>query len=54
MIQLIMRITGGETDSSKEVEYTDWDQVTAFARDFAVLAGKNAPQRLQENGFAEK
>ncbi|WP_213991450.1 menaquinone-dependent protoporphyrinogen IX dehydrogenase [Sodalis sp. dw_96] len=40
MIQLIMRMTGGETDSSKEVEYTDWRQVTAFARDFAVLAGK--------------
>ncbi|XBS69587.1 menaquinone-dependent protoporphyrinogen IX dehydrogenase [Acerihabitans sp. KWT182] len=40
MIQLIMRITGGETDSSKEVEYTDWQQVTAFAHDFAVFAGK--------------
>ncbi len=40
MIQLIMRMTGGETDSSKDVEYTDWGQVTAFARDFAHLAGK--------------
>ena len=34
MIQLIMRITGGETDSSKEVEYTDWAKVTDFARQF--------------------
>jgi menaquinone-dependent protoporphyrinogen oxidase len=40
MIQLIMRITGGETDSSKEIEYTDWPQVEAFARAFAGLAGK--------------
>lgn len=40
MIQLIMRMTGGETDSSKEVEYTDWQQVGAFARDFAELTGK--------------
>ncbi len=31
MIQLIMRITGGETDTSKEVEYTDWDAVARFA-----------------------
>ncbi|MDR0805335.1 MAG: menaquinone-dependent protoporphyrinogen IX dehydrogenase, partial [Enterobacteriaceae bacterium] len=27
MIQLIMKMTHGETDSSKEVEYTDWQQV---------------------------
>lgn len=40
MIQLIMRMTGGETDSSKEVEYTDWHQVSAFARDVAGLTGK--------------
>lgn len=40
MIQLIMRITGGETDSSKEIEYTDWPQVEAFTRDFASLTGK--------------
>ncbi|MCZ4059598.1 menaquinone-dependent protoporphyrinogen IX dehydrogenase [Pantoea sp. LMR881] len=40
MIQLIMRMTGGETDSSKEVEYTDWDQVARFAREFAQLSGK--------------
>lgn len=34
MIQLIMKITGGETDSSKEVEYTDWDKVEQFAIQF--------------------
>ncbi len=35
MIQLIMRMTGGETDASKEVEYTDWAQVEAFAARFS-------------------
>ena len=41
MIQLIMRMTGGETDSTKEVEYTDWHQVSRFANDFAQLPGKS-------------
>jgi len=40
MIQLIMRMPGGETDSSKEVEYTDWQQVARFAHEFAALPGK--------------
>jgi len=42
MIQLIMRMTGGETDTSKEVEYTDWEQVKKFAEDFAKLSYKKA------------
>ena len=35
MIQFIMRITGGETDTTKEVEYTDWEKVSEFARRFS-------------------
>lgn len=31
MIQFIMRLTGGETDTSREVEYTDWAQVEVLA-----------------------
>ncbi|MDG6895599.1 menaquinone-dependent protoporphyrinogen IX dehydrogenase [Volucribacter amazonae] len=31
MIQFIMRLTGGETDTSKEIEYTDWGKVKEFA-----------------------
>ncbi|PVZ86284.1 menaquinone-dependent protoporphyrinogen IX dehydrogenase [Serratia sp. S1B] len=34
MIRLIMKITGGETDTSKEVEYTDWQQVDRFTQEF--------------------
>ena len=30
MIQLIMRMTGGETDPTKEVEYTNWQRVDQF------------------------
>ncbi|MGB9095251.1 menaquinone-dependent protoporphyrinogen IX dehydrogenase [Erwinia sp.] len=40
MIRLIMRMTGGETDVSKEVEYTDWAQVGRFAHEFAGLSGR--------------
>lgn len=32
MIKLIMHITKGETDTSKEVEYTDWERVKVFAK----------------------
>lgn len=31
MIRLIMSMTGGETDTSKEVEYTNWNKVEKFA-----------------------
>ncbi|MDX1304218.1 menaquinone-dependent protoporphyrinogen IX dehydrogenase [Photobacterium sp.] len=34
MIKFIMKMTGGETDTTKEVEYTDWDKVSHFAAQF--------------------
>ncbi|MCG7783299.1 menaquinone-dependent protoporphyrinogen IX dehydrogenase [Lelliottia amnigena] len=37
MIRLIMKMTGGETDTTKEVVYTDWLQVASFAREIAQL-----------------
>ncbi|MCU7785524.1 menaquinone-dependent protoporphyrinogen IX dehydrogenase [Lelliottia amnigena] len=37
MIRLIMKMTGGETDTTKEVVYTDWQQVASFAREIAHL-----------------
>lgn len=30
-IQFIMKVTGGETDPTKEIEYTNWEKVTLFA-----------------------
>lgn len=32
----------GETDTSKEVEYTDWQQVSRFAQDFLALQYKSS------------
>lgn len=37
MIRLIMKITGGETDTSKEIEYTDWQKVAEFAQQVSAL-----------------
>lgn len=34
IIQLIMKLTGGSTDTSRDIEFTDWPQVRAFAREF--------------------
>jgi len=36
-IKLIMTITGGETDTTKTVIYTDWNEVDKFADDIASL-----------------
>jgi len=40
MIRLIMKMTGGETDTSKEVVYTDWQQVARFAHEIAQLSAR--------------
>ncbi len=38
MIRFIMSMTGGETDTTKEVEYTNWEKVAKFAQKVAQLA----------------
>jgi menaquinone-dependent protoporphyrinogen oxidase len=35
MLKLIARLTGGDTDTSRDWEYTDWNAVDALARAFA-------------------
>lgn len=35
MIRLIMKMTGGETDTSKDIEYTDWAKVDVFSAQIA-------------------
>lgn len=37
VIRFIMWLTGGPTDPSAQVEYTDWAAVDAFAEEIAVL-----------------
>jgi len=41
MIRLIMKMTQGETDTRKEVVYTDWQQVSHFAGDFVQLVANS-------------
>ena len=47
-IRLLMRLivghAGGETETSREYEYTDWPAVERFARDFSALL---APARAE-------
>lgn len=38
MIRFIMKITGGETDTSREYEYTNWEQVKIFAEKIGKLS----------------
>jgi menaquinone-dependent protoporphyrinogen oxidase len=38
LVRMIMKITGGPTDGTSVIEYTDWDQVNAFADQVAALA----------------
>ncbi|WP_070970103.1 menaquinone-dependent protoporphyrinogen IX dehydrogenase [Vibrio sonorensis] len=37
MIRFIMTMTKGETDTSKEVEYTNWEKVALFANKFEKM-----------------
>lgn len=37
LIQLIMKMTGGSTDKSQDIELTDWAKVDTFSKDFCAL-----------------
>ena len=37
LIQLIMKMTGGSTDKSQDIELTDWERVDMFTKDFTAL-----------------
>jgi menaquinone-dependent protoporphyrinogen oxidase len=39
MIQLIMKYTNGPTDPRSVIDYTDWNDVRAYGRHLAALAG---------------
>ncbi len=45
IIRLIMTITGGDTDTSRDYEYTDWAAVDAFADRFAAPLAAAVPRR---------
>ena len=42
MMRMIMGMAGGETDTSRDYEYTDWPEVERFAARFATAMGAPA------------
>jgi menaquinone-dependent protoporphyrinogen oxidase len=44
MMRLIVGIAGGDTDTSRDYEYTDWQAVDRFAGQFARLLPAAAPR----------
>jgi len=40
MMKRIAEKAGGDTDTTRDFEYTDWNEVREFARDFAELAAR--------------
>jgi len=46
MIRFIMSVTGGDTDTSREYEYTDWQAVSDFARQFGARLRAETPRVL--------
>ncbi|PKF57928.1 menaquinone-dependent protoporphyrinogen IX dehydrogenase [Alteromonadales bacterium alter-6D02] len=38
IIRLIMKITGGVTDTSQDIEYTDWNKVEQYAQEIIALS----------------
>ena len=49
MMRLIVGASGGDTDTSRDYEYTDWQAVERFAAEFAPPA--RAPKAPQSNRF---
>jgi menaquinone-dependent protoporphyrinogen oxidase len=46
MLKLIAKLTGGDTDTSRDWEYTDWDAVDALARGFAFALPRGSNDAL--------
>jgi menaquinone-dependent protoporphyrinogen oxidase len=40
MMKRIVAKAGGDTDTTRDFEYTDWNDLRTFARDFAALAAE--------------
>ena len=51
VMRRIVRKAGGDTDTSRDYEYTDWEDVGRFGRDFAAKAQDTAA-RVQDTRLA--
>ena len=47
MMRMIVGFAGGDTDTSRDYEYTDWAAVTRFAETFGKTSVRDRPQRLR-------
>jgi len=52
LMRMIMAMVGGETDMSRDHEYTDWAQVEAFARSLFPHLGDRARARRGDGALA--
>jgi menaquinone-dependent protoporphyrinogen oxidase len=42
IMKRIVARAGGDTDTSRDYEYTDWNDMRAFAKEFLQLVGRDA------------
>jgi len=47
LLKRIAKDATGDTDTSRDYEYTDWDEVAAFANDFAAFVEGRLGERVQ-------
>ena len=52
IIQLIMKITGGTTDTSEDIEFTNWRRVMAFAESFNAFLDDQSLLKTREKSSA--
>ncbi len=52
VIRLIMAMAGGDTDTSRDYEYTDWGAVERFAGEFASQVGARPGARVPRHAAA--
>ena len=48
LMQFIARVAGGDPDTSRDYEYTDWRAVEAFAAGFAERVRRDIRYRTDE------
>lgn len=50
LMKRVVGSAGGDTDTSRDYEYTDWDEVEGFAREFASRVGSGDAGATPETG----
>jgi menaquinone-dependent protoporphyrinogen oxidase len=53
MMRMISGIAGGETDTTRDYEYTDWEAVAGFAREFSARVATRSRHELPMELAAE-